>query len=124
MGATLTQELQATQGPLTAAAYRDLCDERVWHGRPVPLHVQFRKRGVVDCARVVEVKPGADGVDWFRLDAGAGPIWASHFNVRACAGMGDCACEREAAASACAAPARAAFATPLGNTGTTNGAVL
>lgn len=79
--------------PLTAAAYADLCAEREWHGRPIPLHVQFRKRGLVECARVVEVKQGANDVDWFRLDAGSGPLWASHFNVRACASNGVCHCE-------------------------------
>lgn len=115
----------ATEGPLTAAAYAELCAERTWHSKRIPVHVQFRKLGVVHCGRVVEVKPGSDGKDWFRLDAGSGPQWATHFNVRACEGNGYCQCEAEADAAAAACRATApAGAVPLGNTGTTNGAVL
>lgn len=112
---------ESMQGPLSAAAYSSLCDERTWHSRRIPIHVQYRKAGLVDCARVVEVKPGRDGLDFFRLEAGGSPFWASHHNVSACAGNGFCFCEAEADASASASAVAAALAAtvPLGNTGTT-----
>lgn len=111
---------EVQQGPLSAAAYAELCAEREWHSRRIPIHVQFRKGGAVDCARVVEVKAGRAGLDFFQLDAGGGPIWVNHFNVRACAGNGFCACEAEAdAVGACADSAASAATVPLGNTGTT-----
>ncbi len=93
MAANVQQGLQAGQEALTASGYAELCEERVWHGRAIPVHVQARIRGVVQCARVAEVKSGTAGTDWFRLDAGAGPQWVPHANVRACAGNGLCLCE-------------------------------
>lgn len=121
MARNVLQALEVLQDPLTAEAFAALCEERAWYCGPVPLHVQVRKHGMTICARVVEVKPGQ--MDWFRLDAGAGPFWATSQNVRACSGVGICQCEAEARTSARACRA-SAFAVPLGNTGTTTGAVL
>lgn len=123
MSANVHQGLVARQEALTAASYAELCEDRVWHGRAIPVHVQARIHGLVQCARVAEVKPGVKGTDWFRLDAGAGPQWVPHANVRACAGNGHCGCEAGAAElDARSAAGAAASAVPLGNTGTTTGA--
>lgn len=121
--ANVHQGSAAGQEALTASSYAELCEERTWHSRSIPVHVQARVRGLTQCARVVEVKSGANATDWFRLDAGAGPQWVPHANVRACAGNGHCECEADAAeAGARSAPGAAAAAVPLGNTGTTTGA--
>src|SRR6218665_2163296 len=108
MGGNVHHESEGLQGPLTAAAYAELCAERTWHSKRIPIHVQFRKQGLTHCARVVEVKPGNDGLDWFRLDAGKGPQWACHLNVRACASNGACLCEAEEAEAAAASASASA----------------
>lgn len=123
--ANVHQGSGAGQEALTAAAYAELCSERIWHSRAIPVLVQAQIRGLTQCARVVEVKSGANATDWFRLDAGAGPLWVPHANVRACAGNGQCECEEAAGAASVGARDNLAAhaAVPLGNTGTTTGAV-
>lgn len=108
---------------LTFDAFAQMCSQAEQHRRPLPLQVQFRKRGEVLCGVVVDAKPahGGSSVDFFQLRSQIGLTWCSHQNVRACAGVdGRCGCAAGAAVGDAprAAPAAASgLKAPHGNTG-------
>jgi len=89
---------------------------------PLPIHVQFRKRGEVLCALVLDAQPAHGGgtVDFFQLESDIGVNWTSHQNVRACSGLdGRCTCSPDSgeAVAGREADGRGHAAAPLGNTG-------
>ena len=89
---------------------------------PLPVHVQFRKRGEVLCGLVLDAAPAKGGatVDFFQIESDIGVSWMTHHSVRACSGVdGRCGCEVEGggAVAGRGADGRGHAAAPLGNTG-------
>jgi hypothetical protein len=107
---------------LTVDDFVDMCRKAESVRGPLPVNVQFRKRGQVVCGLVLDAVPAKGGstVDFFQLDSDIGVVWCAHHNVRACGGTdGRCTCEADAGADSKArsAAAEAPKASPLGNTG-------
>lgn len=85
------------------------------------VHIQIRKRGLVLCARLVDVHD-VSGALLIEAETKLGRFWVTQQNTRVCSGDGRCLCASAGAAggSLWGGPRRAsARAVPLGNTGTT-----
>ena len=107
---------------LTFADFSALCAIAESVRGPLPIRVQFRKRGEVLCGLVLAAVPGKSGstVDFFQLESDVGVNWHAHYNVRACSGLdGRCTCSPDSgeAIAGREADGRGHAAAPLGNTG-------
>lgn len=86
---------------------------------PLPVHVQFRKRGEILCGRVLDVRPANGGgqLDFFLIESELGICWCAHHNVRMCSGDGLCTCECSSETGPGKRSAGPVSEPPLGNTG-------
>lgn len=96
--------LTAETGNQAAAMGRPLTHRDCLAGMPQPAAraerpgpwVQLRRYhpdgAVVLCGQVVELRD--DGAEWFKVNTGAGPMWAQGKALRMCSGDGRCTCER------------------------------
>jgi len=107
---------------LTFEDFNSMCRHAESIRGPLPVRVQFRKRGEILCGLVLDAVPGKGGstVDFFQLESDIGVNWTSHQNVRACSGVdGRCTCSPDSgeAIAGREADGRGHAAAPLGNTG-------